>query len=54
MTWDQISAAFSNVTDIMSNAMTVITGNAGLLTLFVAGLIPVGFRIFKRAKRAVK
>lgn len=54
MTWETISAAFTNVGDIMTECMSVITGNAGLLTLFCAGMIPVGFRIFKRAKRAVR
>lgn len=54
MTWAQITEAMTNAGDALTNAMGVVTSNAGLMVIFAGGIIAVGFRLFKKAKRAVK
>ena len=54
MTWADIVTAMQNCGDALTNAMGVISGNAGLMVIFAGGIITVGFRLFKKAKRAVK
>lgn len=54
MTWAEITAALGNVWDVIEDCMTNIKDNALLMAMFAASIIPVGFKIFKRAKRAVK
>ena len=54
MNWDAISDALTNVWNTVSSCITFITGNAALMMLFAASLVPVGFKIFKKAKRSVK
>lgn len=48
-----ISDALTTVTSVFSSAMTIITGNAVLMVFFAAGLLGVGFRLVKRARRSV-
>lgn len=54
MTWASLADAFTNLTDLITKSLNVITGNEALLVVFVGGLVPIGFRIFKKAKRAVR
>ena len=54
MTWANVTDAFSYVTDIFTNTMSTITGNVVLMASLAAGLVALGFRLFKKAKRAVK
>lgn len=39
---------------ILSSAVTVITNNAILFAIFGSSLLIAGFKVFKRAKSAVK
>lgn len=48
-----VTSALSTVTSVFSSAMSIITGNAVLMVFFAAGLLGVGFRLVKRARRAV-
>ena len=61
MTW--ITTSLTEVWKIVADCIEFITGTSGengkpgqpILQLFlVAGLIPMGFRIFKKAKSAAK
>lgn len=54
MLWDDIIAALTNFWQVVTSCITFITTNAALMALFAASLIPIGFKIFKKAKRAVK
>lgn len=54
MTWAAIEAALANVWGVVDSCITFITGNAALMCLFVAGLVPIGFKIFRKAKKSVK
>lgn len=54
MTWTAIEAALTNVWSVVESCITFITGNAALMMLFVAGLIPIGFKIFRKAKKSVR
>lgn len=54
MVWSDITGALGNVWDVVTACMTQIKDNALLMAMFSASIIPVGFKIFKRAKRAVK
>lgn len=49
-----VTAALTNLTEVMSSAMGIITDNAVLTTIFVAGLLATGFKLVKKAKNAVK
>lgn len=54
MTWAGIESALTNVWGVVESCITFITGNAALMALFVAGLVPIGFKIFRKAKKSVK
>ena len=54
MDWAGISSALTNVWSIVGSCINFITGNAALMMLFAASLVPVGFKIFKKAKRSVR
>lgn len=54
MTWADIVAAFSQVGDVLSTGLSTVKGNVVLMTVLAAGLIPVGLRIFRKAKKAVR
>lgn len=54
MTWENVTSAFAYVTDIFTQCMTTITGNVVLMACLAGGLVSIGFRLFKKAKRAVK
>lgn len=54
LTWSTISGALTNAWTLVDSAITFITTNDVFVVIFAAGLIPIGFRIFKKAKRAVR
>ena len=54
LTWAAVTGAFTSVGDIFTNTMSTITGNVVLMASLAAGVIVLGFRLFKRAKRSVK
>lgn len=49
-----ITQGLSDFSDVMTSVVSIITGNAVLMTIFCGGLLAVGARVFKRIKRAVK
>lgn len=49
-----ITTALKTVWDIVESCVTFISDNPIMMVLLVAGMVPVGFKIFKRAKRSVK
>lgn len=51
---DWLTEGISNFSTIWSNMVTMITGNAILVIFLVAGLIGTAFRVFRRAKKAVR
>lgn len=48
-----VSSALTTVTSVFSSAMGIITGNPVLMVFFAAGLLGVGFRLVKKARRSV-
>ena len=48
-----VSDALTTVTSVFTSAMSIITGNAVLMVFFAAGLLGVGFRLVKKARRSV-
>lgn len=49
-----ITTALSDFSSVMTSLVSIITGNAILLTMFAGGLLTVGAKVFKRIKNAVK
>ena len=49
-----ISSALSDFTSVLTSVVSVITGNAILLTMFAGGLLAVGAKVFKKIKSASK
>lgn len=54
MTWANVTAAFTQVGDVLTQGISIISGNVVLMTCLAAGLIPIGLRIFHKAKKAVR
>lgn len=55
MEWTAVTTGLTNAWSLLTSSLEQIAGNAVLMAMFVGGsLIPIGFKIFKRAKRAVK
>lgn len=52
MTW--ITDNLPHIWDIVSGCVTQLTTNSLFQLFLVAGLIPIGFRIFRSAKRAAR
>lgn len=48
-----VSDALTTVTSVFSSAMSIITGNAVLMVFFAAGLLGVGFRLVRKARKSV-
>lgn len=46
--------ALTQVSNLVTTAMGIITGNDVLMVLFCGGLLGVGFKIIAQAKRASK
>lgn len=53
LTWATITGALSNIWDVVDSCIENVAQNPLLLTMLCAGLIPVGFRIFRKARRSV-
>lgn len=49
-----LTLALASFSEIWTAAVGMITDNAYLMIFLVAGLIGTAFRIFKRAKKAVR
>lgn len=49
-----LSAALTNVGTVVTQAIGIISGNELLMVLFAGGILGVGFRAIKWAKRAVR
>lgn len=52
--WSTVSGAFTNAFQMVTQCTNFIVENSIFLTVFALGLIPIGFKIIKKAKRAVK
>lgn len=53
MDGNTISSALSDFGTVMSNLVSIITGNAILFTMFAGGLLAVGAKIFRKIRHAV-
>lgn len=53
MTWQLVSDSLSAVWDIVDSCVTFIAGNPVMMVLFAGSLIPLGLRIFRKAKHTV-
>lgn len=49
-----LEVALSTFGDVWDQTVSMITGNEYLMIFLAAGLIGTAFRIFKRAKKAVR
>lgn len=49
-----LTTALTNVGTVVTQALGIITGSDILMVLFAGGLLGVGFRAIKWAKRAVR
>lgn len=49
-----MSAALTNVGTVVTQAIGIVTGNDILMTLFAGGLLGIGFRAIRWAKKAVR
>lgn len=49
-----ISSALTEVGTIVTQAVNIITGNSVLFVIFCGGLLGIGFRVIKQAKKAAK
>lgn len=47
-----MTEALTQVTSLVTSAMSIITGNDVLMVLFCGGLLGVGFKIIAQAKHA--
>ena len=54
MTIADIQSAISNLTTVFGSAIDIITGNVAMMLFLAGGIVMLGFRIFKRGKRAVR
>lgn len=54
MTWEVISGALTNVWAIVTSCITFIVSNDLFLVLLAGGLVPLGFKVFRVARRSVK
>lgn len=49
-----LATALSNVGSVVTSAVGIVTGNEILMTIFAGGLLAVGFKAIKWAKRSVR
>lgn len=47
-----MEAALTTIQTLVSNAMDFITTTPELMVCFVAGLVPIGFMVIRKAKKA--
>ena len=52
--WSTVSGVFTHVWDLLTSCTQFIVSNNIFLVLFAAGVIPVGFKLFKKIKKSVK
>ena len=52
-TWD-ISSALTTFGDVFKECANLIKGNEVLMVFLCGGLLILGFKVFKRARKAVK
>ena len=52
--WATVSSALTNVWSLVESCLNFIVSNNVFVVMFAAGLIPIGFKIFRKAKKAVK
>ena len=50
----EMTSALTSVGTIVTQAVGIITGNDILMVMFCGGLLGIGFKAIKWAKRAVK
>lgn len=53
-TGTSLSDALTNMGSVLTEIVSVITGNVILFTMFAGGLMVVGAKVFKRIKNASK
>lgn len=46
--------ALTNLGTVVTSCLSWITDNAILMTMFVAGMIPAGFMVIRKAKKTAK
>lgn len=49
-----LAQALEQLGTVVTNCVSYITGNSILYVMFVASLVLVGFKIFKRAKKVAR
>ena len=49
-----MTSALTQIQSLVTTAIDIITGNEVLMVLFCGGLLGVGFRVIKSAKRTAK
>lgn len=49
-----LASALTNVGSVVTSAVGIVTDNAILMTVFAGGLLAVGFRAIRWAKKAVR
>ena len=54
MDTNTVASALTDFGTVMTNVVSIITGNAIIFTMFAGGLLTVGAKVFKRIKNAVK
>lgn len=54
MTTESMTTALGTVKEVVSWTITTVSENPVLMVFFVAGLIPVGIRVFRSLKNSVK
>ena len=52
--WSTVNSALTHVWSLVSSALNFIVSNEIFVVMFAAGVVPLGFRIFKKAKKAVR
>ena len=54
MTMENITTALTNFGSVLTETATAISGNVALMIFLAGGLLVAGFRVFKKAKKAVR
>lgn len=54
METNTITTALNSMGTVLSQVVSIITGNSIMFTMFAGGLLVVGAKVFKRIKNAVK
>lgn len=54
MTMSDITTALTNLGTVFTSAIDVITGSVPMMIFLAGGLTMLGFKIFKKGKKAVR